>query len=89
MNLISFIYRLIEKFVPITKAELLQIEREAENWYNEQLLSENKTKKVIMHHMEAWYTKTFFAVMFLFALKWVTDALNPKDEYEEEEDERD
>lgn len=87
MRLVDFIFTLISRFVPIAKTELIQLQTEADKWYNEKVvMSENKIGQTAKNVFEHWGFRTFLAVIFIFAVKWVSDIINGKPEYQDSED---
>lgn len=80
MNLIEFIYAVLMKFVPVPQGVILGLEKEAREWYFAQKEKEGFWKKIITNYLETWWFRTFLAFMFIFAIKWVSDFINPKDD---------
>lgn len=78
MSLIDFIYRLIEKFVPITTAQVTALELEARAWYNSEGISQSKIGQWVKQYAETWWFKTGLAVAFIFFSKALLEFMNSK-----------
>jgi len=77
MNWIEFLYQLIGKHVMITKGELAQLKLECEQWWNSDKVKGSKIGASAHQYAEAWYVKTFLAILFLFASRWMLEFMNP------------
>lgn len=86
MNIIEFIYKLLEQFIPIPATRITQLRGDAEIWYkglNEAPEEEGKTTwyskylTQLKKHGETWYFQTALALFFIFAVRWVHDFMNP------------
>lgn len=88
MNILKFLFALIERFVPIETVEMDRMKLEAKtDWDNinlEKPLSEQKGlfNKITYKAKELdknWQVRLFLSVLFIFAVRWVTEYMNPKD----------
>lgn len=85
MKLIEFIYKLIERYVPITKAEVAGLQKEAQEWYDNK--AENTTiGSKVKEYSETWWFRTILAVLFIAAQRWIRDFMNPSVEDDEDEE---
>lgn len=70
----------------IDMKDLLILEKQCTEWWQK---PGNSIKEKIREHSEEWYTRTFLAVLFMFAKKWVWDWIHPEevdDDYDDEDD---
>lgn len=85
MKLIEFIYKLIERYVPITKAEVAGLQKEAQEWYDKKA-EETKIGKTVKDYSETWWVRTILAVLFIAAQRWIRDFMNPETSVDEDEE---
>lgn len=78
MTPITFLYELLKKFLTIPKAEIIQMENEANQWAEKVTEQPNNAiSRWYAKYANTWYVRTFFAAIFLFAVRWVQDFMNP------------
>lgn len=82
MNLIDFVYRLIEKFVPITSSQVTALELEARAWWNSEKVNQSKIGIWVKQYAEEWWFKTALAIAFIFIGKALMEFVNNKPEEE-------
>lgn len=82
MNIIQFIYRLLNRFVPASASSIAQLEDEAKEWYGKYTLEESKGTwqyNMITNYLESWWFRTMLMILFIFFVRWIQDFMNPKD----------
>ena len=82
MNIIQFIYRLLNRFVPASATSIAALEDEAKEWYGKYTLDENKNTwqfNIITNYLESWWFRTMLMILFIFFVRWIQDFMNPKD----------
>lgn len=79
MNIIQFIFALVSRFVPIDNKSYSDMLNDADNWYKS-ILHYDKDKpetdntiNKLKAKSEQWYVKLGFAVLFIFAVRWVAE----------------
>lgn len=76
MGIIDFIYRLIERFVPVTPAQVQALEVEARSKFYSDEFKQSKIGKMIHQYSEEWWVKTLLAIVFIFASKSLLEFVN-------------
>ena len=79
MNLIQFIFALVQNFVPITPKDYATMYNQAKTWYmgiehydNEHPDPSHNWKNQFKHYAETWYVKLLVAVLYLFVFRWLS-----------------
>jgi hypothetical protein len=80
MSILDFIYRLIERFVPITTAQVQALELEARNKFYSEEFKTSKIGALVHKYAEEWWAKTLLAVAFIFVSKGLLEYVNAKPE---------
>lgn len=91
MNIIEFIFRLIQNFVPVQTARFNQMEQDGLKWYKDLQSDELPNMPVFMkpvagylkEHGDQWYTGVFLAVGYIFASRWLYEFMNPNQDTED------
>jgi hypothetical protein len=93
MNPIKLLFKLLQRFVwHEDEAEYARTLEQANDWWakiqcDEQALKELKGKDLLLAKFKAWssqwYGKVAFAILFMVAIKWVHEWLNPSADNEE------
>ncbi|MDN4163962.1 hypothetical protein QWY31_00535 [Cytophagales bacterium LB-30] len=78
MDLIKFLLRIATQFNALDSNDRLKIEEEAYQWKEQFLKKENAFSKFYKEHLEAWYTKLFLSLFFLFAVRQISSWMNPE-----------
>ena len=77
MDWITFLYSLLEKHVPLTPGQISGLKKEAENWYESDQVNSSKIGQFLKKWGAHWAVKTGLAIFFVFASRWMYDAMNP------------
>lgn len=93
MNWLEFIFKLISNFVPISDTRIRQLEADGMEWYKElkESVSDEKEPETLIEkgklylkqYGEHWACQTGFAILFIFANRWVHDFMNPSEDNED------
>ncbi len=86
MGLIDFIYRLIERFVPVTPGQVQALEVEARTKFYSEEFKTSKIGVFVHKYAEEWWFKTLLAIIFIFASKALLEFVNdaPKSDKDDE-----
>tara|TARA_Y100000588_G_C14174044_1_gene890505 strand:- start:872 stop:1129 length:258 start_codon:yes stop_codon:yes gene_type:complete len=79
MSPIEFIFALLERFVPISPTKIEQLNAEGKDWWKKMVdQNENPTGLLvpIKKHSNEWYVQSGLAVLFIFAVKSVSNWMN-------------
>lgn len=90
MNIIQFLFQLIQAHVLIPDGQFNSLEAEALNWYKLAGTSPDDPPLLVKAKTIAsqWYVQMGLALLFIFANKWVLDFMSEVD-YEDEPEDKD
>jgi len=81
MNPLYFLFALINKWVPVDRSEMPNMQREAEVWWNKIDLTAPQNHKVwelwLKKYGEDWRFKLLLAVLFVPASHWLREQMDP------------
>jgi hypothetical protein len=81
MNPLEFLFALIENYVPITPGRFTAIKSQATSWYEDKNTAEtNRIAAWVKGQGDKWGVQLCLAVLFIFAMRWIHDFMNPKTE---------
>lgn len=88
MNLIQFLFGLLQAHVLIPAGQFAQLEAEGSRWYKSAGTNDEDPEflKLGKKYADQWYVQVALAILFIFANKWVSDFMSA-DAFEEEEEE--
>jgi hypothetical protein len=80
VNLISLIFALVRKFVPVQETEYASMKMEADEWHQniigqnaKEENSLNAFEKFYAKYTSVWYFKLLLAVSYIFLVKYIQD----------------
>lgn len=88
MKILDFLFALIYKFVPIKEEDFAKLKGEAEaDWAQTRTdeEAEKTMKSRFKKFTDKWETRLGLAIFYIFAVRMITDFMNPKEEKETEE----
>jgi len=77
MNPLEFIFMLLQRYASIPPQKVEYLRSQAFQWYQSKEVEDNKIAKYIKEKGEMWYVQLGLAVLFIFAVRWVHDFMNP------------
>lgn len=86
MNPLEFLFMLLQKYASVSPQRLTVLEQQAKEWYGSKTAEENRIAKWIKEKGELWYIQLGLSVLFIFAVRWVHDFMNPTPERHDEKD---
>jgi len=86
MNPLGFLFSVQERFVPMETTERESMKLDGNKWW--QSINENSAPflQKAKQHGEQWYVRLALSTLFIFAVRWVHDYLNPIGDDEDDED---
>lgn len=88
MNPLGFIFSVQERFVPMEAVERESMKLDGNKWWQSINQDSHPMLQKLKEHGETWYVRLALSSLFIFAVRWVHDYLNPIDG-EDEDDEDD
>lgn len=88
MKILDFLFALIYKFVPIKEEDFAKLKGEAEaDWALTRTDDEapKTMKSRFKKFTDKWETRLGLAIAYIFAVRLITDFMNPKEEEKEED----
>jgi hypothetical protein len=86
MNLIQFLFELVRQFAPIDDNQFLKLKSQGNAWLD-RIISEDQENKYLGYvktYANEWYTQLGFGILYIIAVKWLTDALHTKNNEQDE-----
>ncbi len=89
MKILDFLFALIYKFVPIKEEDFARLKGEAEADWAQTRTDEDAPKTLksrFKKFTDKWETRLGLAIAYIFAVRLITDFMNPKEDKDESED---
>ena len=98
MKVENFISKVLFKAAPMEPAEYNSLQQDMAVWFSQQktMVSDKETaakaadvpvvltlKDKAFKFIDQWYVRAFFAMAYIFVIRWVQDFINPADPDEE------
>jgi hypothetical protein len=80
MNIIEFLFKLVEQFVPMDPTRIRQLEEQGKTWYKSiesKETPDNQIEEYVIKYGSEWWFSLGLAILFIFAHRWIYDYMNP------------
>lgn len=88
MKIHELLFYVAEKFVTVDEQRFLQLQKDADTWYKDQLTQDNQLSKFLQKYGNFWFTQLACMYLSVFAESWIRrykyEMSRPYEEVEEE-----